>query len=94
MFFWEDRLVVNTLEKKTALQKQLLGEQESANNDNIVVISDSAKVIYKAKRYRDSTKRLENVFFIFRDDEMTLKAVIHAQSALWNEEKKLWELEK
>lgn len=94
MFFLEDRLVVTTLEQKTTLQKQLLGQEESANNENIVVISDSAKLIYKARRYRDSVRRLENIFLIFRDDEMTLKAVIHAQSALWNEEKKLWELEK
>ena len=93
MFFWEDRLVVNTLEKKTALQKQLLGEQESANNDHIVVISDSAKVIYKAKRYRDSTKRLENVFFIFRDDEKSLEAIIHADQALWNPDENLWDLQ-
>jgi lipopolysaccharide export system permease protein len=92
MFFWEDRLVVNTLEKKTSLQKQLLGEEESANNENIVVISDSARIIYKAKRYRDSVRRLENVFFVFRDDAKSLEAIIHAENALWNEEKQVWEL--
>ena len=93
MFYLEDRLVVTTLEQKTTLQKQLLDEQESANNDNIVVISDSAKLIYKAKRYRDSVRRLENVFFIFRDDNKKLQAIIHADTALWNEEKELWELQ-
>ncbi len=94
MFFLEDKLVVTTLEQKTTLQKQLLGQEESANNENIVVISDSAKLIYKAKRYRDSMRRLENLFLVFRADDMTLKAIIHAQAALWNEEKKLWELER
>ena len=93
MFFWEDRLVVSTLEKKNALQKELLDEQESANNDNIVVLSDSAKIIYKAKRYRDSVKRLENVFFVFRDDNKSLEAIIHANTALWNEEKGVWDLQ-
>ena len=93
MFFLEDKFVVSDMEKKTALQKKLLDEVESANNDNIVVLSDSAKIIYKAKRYRDSTKRLDNVFFIFRDDDMTLKAIIHAQTARWNEEKQVWNLE-
>ena len=93
LFFLEDRLVVTTLEQKTTLQKKLLDEQESANNDNIVVISDSARLIYKAKRYRDSTHRLENVFFIFRDEEMVLQAIIHAQSALWNEDKEVWDLQ-
>ena len=93
MFYLEDRLVVTTLEQKTTLQKQLLDEQESANNDNIVVISDSAKLIYKAKRYRDTVRRLENVFFIFRNESKTLDAIIHADTALWNEEKGLWELQ-
>ena len=92
MFFWEDRLVVNTLEKKTSLQNKLLGEEQSSNNENIVVISDSAKIIYKAKRYRDSVRRLENVFFIFRDDSKVLEAIIHAETALWNEEKGSWDL--
>ena len=93
MFFLEDKLVVTTLEQKTQLQNLLLDQQESANNDNIVVLSDSAKIIYKARRYRDTTKRLENVFFVFRDDNKKLEAIIHADEALWNEEKQLWEIE-
>ena len=92
MFILEDRFVVTDMEKKNALQKILLDEVESANNDNIVVLSDSAKVIYKAKRYRDSTKRLENVFFVFRDDNKKLEAIIHADDAYWNEEKQLWDI--
>lgn len=93
MFYLEDKLVVTTLEQKTILQDKLLDQQQSANNDNIVVLSDSAKIIYKAKRYRDTTKRLENVFFVFRDDDKNLKAIIHADQALWNEEKEVWELD-
>ena len=92
MFFLEDKLVVTTLEQKTQLQNLLLDEQESANNDNIVVLSDSAQVIYKAKRYRDSTKRLSNVFFVFRDDDKNLLAIIHAEEARWDEEKGVWNL--
>ena len=92
MFYLEDKLVVTTLEQKVALQKMLLDQEESANNENIVVLSDSAKIIYKARRYRDVTKRLENVLFIFRDDDKKLEAIIHADEALWNEEKLIWEL--
>ena len=93
MFFLEDKFVVSDMEKKTTLQKTLLNEVESANNDNIVVLSDSAKIIYKARRYRDAAKRLENVFFVFRDDGKNLEAIIHADEALWNEEKLVWELQ-
>ncbi len=92
MFFLEDKLVVTTLEQKTQLQNLLLDEQESANNDNIVVLSDSAKIIYKAKRYRDSTKRLDNVFFVFRDDDKNLLAIIHADEARWDVENEIWNL--
>ena len=92
MFYLEDKLVVQTLEQKTALQKRLLDEEENANNENIVVISDNSKIIYKAKKYRDASKRLDNVYFIFRNDEKLLLAIIHAQTAMWNEEKLVWEL--
>ncbi len=93
MFYLEDKLVVTNMEKKNALQKYLLDEVESANNENIVVLSDSAKVVYKAKRYRDSLKRLDNVFFVLRDDEKSLKAIIHAQMAVWNEDTLQWDLD-
>ena len=94
MFFLEDKLVVSTLEQKTTLQKELLEQLESANNENIVVLSDSGKVIYKARRYRDSNKKLENVFFVLRNEDKKLQAIIHADQAIWNEEKNVWELEK
>lgn len=93
MFFLEDKLVVSTLEKKEALQKELLGEVENANNDNIVVLSDNSKIIYKAKKYKDSTKRLENVYFVFRDDEMRPDVIIYASTALWDEENESWKLQ-
>ena len=93
MFFLEDKLVVNTLEKKEILQKQLLAEEENANNDNIVVISDNSRLIYKAKKYRDTSQRLENVYFLFRDDEKKLQSIIFATSALWSNEEQLWKLQ-
>ena len=93
MFFLEDRLVVNTLEQKEKLQKSLLGEVENTNNDNIVVISDNSQIIYKAKKYRDSTKRLENVYFIFRNEEKKLESIIYTTQALWNEDTEHWDLQ-
>lgn len=93
MFFLEDKLVVQTLEQKESFQKQLLGEVENANNDNIVVISDNSQIIYKAKRYRDSTKRLETVYFVFRDAEKKLQTIIYASSALWDENELNWKLQ-
>jgi len=93
MFFLEDRLVVQTLEKKEFLQKTLLGEIENANNDNIVVISDNSQIIYRAKKYKDETKRLEYVYFVFRDENMQLQSIIYSQIAVWNSQKERWDLQ-
>ncbi len=92
MFFLEDKLVVQTLEKKNDLQNALLGQEQDANSNDIVVISDNGKIIYKARRYRDSKHRIENVYFVFRTEEKSMEAIIYAKSAEWNEETKLWDL--
>ena len=50
LFAFENGLVVQTYEKKVKLQNQLLQKFESENNDNVIVISDNGKIIYKASR--------------------------------------------
>ncbi len=90
MFFLEDKLVVKYLDKKQKLQNTLLGVEDNTDNDNVVVISDNSKVIYKAKHYNDETKGLYNVYFIFRDEEKNLEAIIFAKSAEWNIDKNRW----
>lgn len=93
LFFLEDKLVVPNLEKKQTLQSTLLEEQKDANNENVVVLSENSKIIYKAKRYRDEQKRLETLYVIFRNQENTLDTIIYARNALWDEEAKKWRLE-
>lgn len=93
MFFLEDKLVVQTLEKKEALQKQLLGLQEAADNDDVVVISDASKIIYKAKYYSDETKILNSLYIIFRDDEKNLLAILFCKNARWDDNTQVWNLD-
>ena len=92
MFFFEDRLVVPTLEQKTKLQNTLLRKTESVNNVNVVVQSDNSKIIYKASIYRDEEKKLEDLYVIIRDDNKELLAILYAPSAYWNEEEQKWSL--
>lgn len=92
MFFLEDKLVVNTLEKKNQLQNSLLGQEQDANSNDIVVISDNGKIIYKARRYRDAKRRIENVYFVFRNEDKNMEAIIFAKSAEWNENSLVWDL--
>lgn len=92
MFFFEDRLVVPTLEQKNKLQNTLLKKTESTNNLNVVVQSDNSKIIYKASIYRDDEKKLEELYVIFRDEEKELLAIIYAPGAFWNAEESRWNL--
>lgn len=93
MLVFEDKVVVDTLKKKTQLQNSILGTEKSENNSNIVVQSEGGKIIYKAGHYDNNQKRIEvGCFFIFRDDQMNLEAIITAKQGDWNEEKTLWDL--
>lgn len=93
LFFFEDKLVVRTYARKTELQRTFLKEEKSLNNDRIVVLAEGGNVIYKADLYDDSQQRLHNVYFIFRDKNHDLQAVIHADSAKWSENEKKWKLQ-
>lgn len=90
MFFFEDRLVVPTLEQKTKLQNTLLHKGENANFDNVVVQADNTKIVYKAVNYNDADKKLSELFVIFRNEEKKLEAIIYSPDAYWNEGESRW----
>ena len=94
LFVFENNVVVQTYEKKVKLQNQLLQKFESENNDNVIVISENGKVIYNAARYYEETKRLQNLYIVFRDEDKNLLCVVHADLALWNADEKHWNLQK
>lgn len=93
LFFFENTYVVQSYEKKTVLQETLLKKQKNENNNNVIVLSDNGKIIYKAANYSEKNKRLRNCYFVVRDDEKNLKALIFSYQALWNADKNIWELE-
>ena len=93
LFAFENNVVVGTYEKKVKLQNELLDMEEDENNWDVIVLSDNGKIIYKAERYIESSRRLDNCYFIFRNDNKELQAIINASSALWDEEQKKWILE-
>lgn len=94
LFFFENNCVVQTYEKKQVLQNQLLRSSSSVNNTDVIVISENGKVIYKTRKYIESQKKLQNVYFVFRDDEKNLKAIIYAPTAIWDEDSLVWVLDK
>ncbi len=93
LFIFEDRVVVPFQEKKILLQNDLIRKVDVKDNEDVIVLSDNSKIIYKVQHYNDILKRLENVYFIFRDDEKKLDSIIYADLALWNEEGSCWTLQ-
>lgn len=90
LFVFENKVVVQTYEKKVALQDDLLGKSVSKNNSDVIVLSDNGKIIYKAKRYNEQAKRLQGLYLIFRNEDKQLEAIIYANTATWNEELNRW----
>ena len=93
LFAFENKYVVQTFEKKTMLQDKLLNKAKNENNSNVIVLSDNGKIIYKAARYTESRKRIRSCYFVFRDENKNLLALIYSPQAQWNMDKKIWELE-
>ena len=93
LFAFENKFVVQTYEKKIALQNTLLQKQKNENNSNVIVLSQNGRIIYKASRYIESQKRLRSCYFIFRDDERKLEAVVYSRLAQWDAEQMVWKLE-
>lgn len=93
LFFFEDNVVVPTLAKKQQLQKLLLQENKSLDNDHVVVLSNSSLLVYKAQNYDDARKRLYDVYLVFRNEDKTFRAIIYSDVALWNENEGKWKLQ-
>lgn len=92
MFVFEDKVVVPTFAQKKALQSELLAEEKNFDNDSVVVLSDNGKIIYKAQSYEDSQQRLFDLFLVFRNEDKTLNAILHADSAYWQFDVGQWKL--
>ncbi len=93
LFGFENKFVVKNYEKKIALQNKLLQKKESENNSNVIVLSKNGQIIYKASRYNENQKRLRGCYFLFRDSQRNLHAIIYSAQAQWNANRQIWELE-
>ena len=93
LFVFENKFVVQTYEKKTTLQNNLLEKTKTVNNNDVIVLSDNGKIIYSASRYIESQKKLRTCYFVFRGENRELLAIIYSTQALWNNDLQVWELE-
>lgn len=91
LFLFEDKVVVNTYAQKQALQNDLLNFSKTKNNDRIVILGEGGNLVYRSEYYDDSTQQIFNSYFVFRDENKNLEAVIYAPLAEWNESN--WKLQ-
>ncbi|NLC93605.1 MAG: YjgP/YjgQ family permease [Treponema sp.] len=93
LFFFDDQVVVPCQEKKIELQDKLIRKIDVQDNEDVIVLSENSKIIYKVKHYNDVLKRLENAYFIFRDDKKNLDSIIYSDLARWDEDNLCWVLQ-
>ncbi len=83
LFFFEDRVVVKYQAKYDEMQAEVLHKKKSLNNEDVIVISDSGKIIYNVGFYDSEVERIYQTYVIFRNDDMTLDAIAYIDSGSW-----------
>ena len=89
-FFFDDRIVIPTLKSKNDLSNELLRQQRSDFQADIVVRARGGNLIYAVDFFDGETLILVGLSIIEQDDEGNLISMIRAQRAHWREY--YWEL--
>jgi len=85
LFIFEDNIVVPTYAKKVKMQEFVLHKEKSLNNDNIVVMSDGGRIVWKASSYSEEGMTLSDIYILFRNQDKSFDCLIYAPFALWGE---------
>jgi len=83
MFYFEDRILIHFQRQKIALVNSILEPQQNLNSSDLVILSDSGKVVYFADYYDDTQKELSNVLIVMRTESGDISTVIKGESAHW-----------
>ena len=86
LFFFQDRVVVKASLKYEQVKSVALNQEKDLDNDNIVIISDGGKMIYKADHFDNYLQRLRNLCVVVRSEDKELRSIIFADYAAWNGE--------
>ena len=83
MFYFEDRILIRFQRQKIALVNSILEPEQNLNRSDVVVLSDSGKVVYFADYYDDNQKELNNVLIVIRTESGDISTIIKGNSAQW-----------
>ena len=81
MFYFEDRILIHFQRQKIALVNSILEPQQNLNSSDLVILSDSGKIVYFADYYDDTQKELSNVLIVMRTESGDVSTVIKGSSA-------------
>ena len=83
MFYFEDRILIHFQRQKIALVNSILEPQQNLNSSDLVILSDSGKIVYFADYYDDTQKELNNILIVVRTESGDISTVIKGESAYW-----------
>ncbi len=84
-FFFEDRVVIPTLQMKQTLSRSLLHQQRTGNNSDIVVKADAGRTIYSVDYYNDVDISLNGLTIIERNSQGQFISLLRARKAVWED---------
>ena len=90
-FVFEEQVVIETLRRKNATERELINVSSSRSNSNVTRLGSSSRVVYHADFYNDETTTLSGVIVVERDTAGSVVRIISARTARWNGEH--WEVQ-
>jgi lipopolysaccharide export system permease protein len=82
-FLFEEHIVIDTLARKNALERELLRISTSRSASNVTRLGSAARVLYHADYYNDETRSLSGVTLIQRDDAGHVVRIVSSRTARW-----------
>jgi lipopolysaccharide export system permease protein len=83
-FFFEEHVVIETLSRKNALERELINVSSSRSNSNVTRMGSSARLVYHADFFNDETQTLTGVLLVERDESGVVARIVSARLARWN----------
>jgi len=83
-FFFDDRVVLQTLREKNSYSSVLLKQKPSLSNADVSVISRGGRVVYRVDYYDDQAQVISGVTVLERDAEGRPTERVEAATARWD----------
>ena len=80
-FIFEDRIVIDTLKRKSDLYRAVVNQTVSLSNTNVTVISGDT--VYHVDYYNEKRQTITNVMIVFQDSEGRFRSRIDAEWGEW-----------